>query len=85
MTLSELQTELNKNYSNHEKCTELYNEHYRQAVADYAEVDCFNCDTVEIISSMAWERGHSYGYDEIVNATFEICEFVDRILAANKN
>ena len=48
------------------------------------EYNDLNDITFDLCYSMAYDRGHSYGYDEIANYMIDIAIFAENIIKANK-
>jgi hypothetical protein len=72
-----------KNYW--ETIKKMENESYENWFNDLKEeYNYLNFKTFNLCYSMAYDRGHSYGYDEVANYMIDIANFAENIIKANK-
>jgi hypothetical protein len=77
VSLEALQEKINRAYPNREAIAKLMEQHYLPAI----EAEGFSKEQAQLISSKAYERGHSGGQIEQLCVTFDICEFAKQLLA----
>lgn len=66
---SEIQTEIQN----------LYNNNFLQCLQN----EGLNKETALIVQNICWEHGHSAGYSEVVNYSYQFVDFAKRIIRAN--
>ena len=80
MTLQDLYTQINAAHGDRERQASLYNDHLHEAI----QAEGFSKEQAQLIEGEAYDRGHAYGYAEVVNMCFGLTSFANRLLAAPK-
>ncbi len=93
VTISKLSNLLKRNYDGlqgdalvegikkyRSESADYYNKYFIQALKN----EGLNQVTAQIVESICYEHGHSAGYSEVVNYSYEFVEFAKKIIEANK-